>query len=160
MKRLSQLFTIAAITTLFTGGALAGTSHNSNEQNANAGDKGTTVVQKHSVKDHNATKPFPKYAWERGAILELMQAKNKADEGATKPVMKHPWERGEMLKLLQEKGIGQSSADFIQASPPVVIYFDSTASELGHPLDLNNTHTGRSIKLKYLKQARNNTTAQ
>jgi hypothetical protein len=156
MKRTSRLVTVATVTTLFAGGALAGTIHSSSAPTDSAGDKVTTAVQEQSIKGHSTTKPFSQYSWERGAILDLMQEKGMDDEGTTTPVMRHSWERGEMLKLLHEKGIGQSGADATAASPQVVIYFDSTASEPGLPWDLGNTHAGRSIMLKYLEQARKN----
>lgn len=156
MKRTSRLVTVASLTTLFAGGALAGTIHSSSEQYGKAGDKVAAAVQEQSMKGDSTTNPVPQYSWERGAILDLMQEKGVDDEATTKPMMKQAWERGEMLKLVHEKGIGQSGADVTAASARVVIYFDSTASEPGLPRDLGNTHAGRSIMLKYLEQARNN----
>jgi hypothetical protein len=156
MKRTSRLVTVATVTTLFAGGALAGTIHSSSEQHGRAGDKVAAAVQEQSVKGHSTTEPVSIYSWERGAIIDLMQEKGIDDEATTKPAMMQSWERGEMLKLLHEKSIGQSGTDVTAALPRVVIYFDSTASELGLPRDLGNTHAGRSIMLKSLEQARNN----
>ncbi len=138
MKRTTQLVTFAAMTTLIAGAATAG----------------KTGAQSAELQtEHRETAPFMKHSWERGHILGLVEEREASGHGDAQPVHEQPWERGQLLNLLKEKGGGHPDAAL---APPVVIYFDKTASEPGLPAELGNTQASRSIMLKYLEQARRN----
>ncbi len=145
MKRMSQLFALAAVPLIVTGGAFAGgLDHNTTAP-------GPSAV----VSGQSATESFPKHSWERGQLLNMV-ANELKDTNAVPTINKHAWERGELLDMLRDQQFGAATLDAEATAPRVIIYLDESGTQPGLPKDLGNTHAGRSIMLKYLEQARNN----
>jgi hypothetical protein len=145
MKLTSQLFALAAVTTLSTGGAFAG------------GPEQNTAATNHSavMNGQSATESFPKHSWERGQLLKTVGQKLNGTD-TVPAIKKHAWERGELLNLMRDQQLGAADLDAEAITPRVKIYYDASGTQPGLPRDLGNTHAGRSIMLKYLEQARNN----
>ncbi len=180
MKHIKQLVTITAAAGLFAGTATAMAMDQSGYQEGMDGKP--AAVQAERATEDGATDAFPKYSWERGHLLQVVEQKmfeqgathaikqhpwergqllkvaeqKMFEEGASHAIKQHPWERGEMLNLIRDTQNGMADADGPATAPRVTIYFDQTGTQPGLPGDLGNTHAGRSIMLKYLDQARTN----
>ena len=148
MKHASRMLAVATMTTFFAGGALAGGTYDTSLHGAIV-----TAMPKEVDSESGAVDQAQNTSWERGQILAMMAEKQSA-QGA----VQRPGERGQLMNLLREQGkvVGGPDADIGWTAPRVVIYFDASGTEPGLTQGLGNTHAGRSIMLRYLEQARDN----
>jgi hypothetical protein len=114
MKRTKQLVTITAAAGLFAGTATAMAMDQSGYQEGMDGKP--AAVQAERATEDGASDAFPKYSWERGHLLQVVEQK-MFEQGATHAIKQHPWERGQLLKVAEQKMFEQGATHAIKQHP-------------------------------------------